>query len=440
MIECTIAQSPQTKRDDDTMDSLSNTTGERSDYWWYRLRRQFPCVVWLYISLLLVFIGVLVGFLGPWNKDENSRHSPPHDVAKVYTQREVLTALYNSANGSYWDRNDNWTNPIGSECSWYGIGCNRAHEIVHINLGWNSLQGSLPTILGELPRLRSLSFRSNHNLQGPISSELGNLANLTNLRLDETDLSGTIPTQLFSLTMLRYMPLIDMEALSCSIPTWIGQWHRLESLDNYSNPLLTGSLPTEVGWLTMLTRLQVFFNDQLGGPLPSELGNLSRLRELRLFHNDFTGKLPSEHGRLLSLQELVFDFDRLTGSIPFEWQGMPHLRHLSMSNNSLTGTIPEWLGTSRRKLNDLHVGSNPLQHLHLDRNQLTGSVPSQLRDLSQLQYLLLALNRLTCSIPDSICALREGGTLKRLEVGCHEVDCTCRTNCDPRQSISKRTR
>jgi hypothetical protein len=76
---------------------------------------------------------------------------------------------------------------MGSECSWYGIGCNYAREIVHINLGWNNLQGSLPTILAELARLQSHSFRSNNNLQGPIPSQLGKLANLTNLRLDETN-------------------------------------------------------------------------------------------------------------------------------------------------------------------------------------------------------------------------------------------------------------
>jgi Leucine-rich repeat (LRR) protein len=194
-------------------------------------------VVWLNISLVLL-IGALVGFLGPWNKDENGRHSPPRDVVKVYTQREVLTGLYNSTDGSSSDKNDNWTNPIGSKCSWYGIGCNYARVIVHINLGRNNLRGSLPTILGELPHLQSLSFRSNNNLQGPIPSELGKLANLTNLRLDETNLSGTPPTELFSLTMLRCMPLIDMEALSGSIPTWIGQWRRLGSLDVYSNPFL----------------------------------------------------------------------------------------------------------------------------------------------------------------------------------------------------------
>jgi hypothetical protein len=193
-------------------------------------------VVLLNISLLLVLIGALVGFFGPWTKDGNGRHSPPYDVAKVYAQRGVLTALYNSINGSYWDRNDNWTNPIGSECSWYRIGCNYAHEIVHINLDWNKLQESLPTILGELPRLQSLSLRRNNNLQGPIPSELGKLGNLTNRRLDESNLSGTIPTQLFSLTMLWCMPLIDM---SDSIPTCIGQWRRLESLDIYSNPLFT---------------------------------------------------------------------------------------------------------------------------------------------------------------------------------------------------------
>jgi hypothetical protein len=174
----------------------------------------------LNISLLLVLIGALVGFLGRWNKDENSRHSPPHGVAKVYAQQEVLTVLYNSTDGTYWDRNDNWTNLIGSECSLYRIGCNYAREMVHINLGWNNLQGSLLLkILGELPHLQCPSFRSNNNLQGPIPSELGKLANLTNLRLDETNLAGIIPTQIFSLTMLGYIPLIDMEALSGSVPT-----------------------------------------------------------------------------------------------------------------------------------------------------------------------------------------------------------------------------
>ena len=81
-----------------------------------------------------------------------------------------------------------WTNKNGwfgssDPCSFAGVGCNDAGEVVKLDLAVNSLQGHLPTQLGDLTSLTSggnviettsLLFRSN-TLTGTMPSEIGRL-------------------------------------------------------------------------------------------------------------------------------------------------------------------------------------------------------------------------------------------------------------------------
>jgi hypothetical protein len=132
-----------------------------------------------------------------------------------------------------------------------------------LNLGFNSLSGSIPAELGDLRSLTSLYLT--YNSLSDIPAELGNLANLNRLALSNNSLTGNIPAEL-------------------------GNLENLTSLDLSSNSL-SGSIPAELGNLTNLTSLNLGFNS-LSGSIPAELGDLRSLTSLYLTYNSLTGPMP----------------------------------------------------------------------------------------------------------------------------------------------------
>ena len=65
---------------------------------------------------------------------------------------------------------------------WPGVKANKKGHIIEIKLLYNKLTGAIPTELGNLVTLKSLSLSGNQ-LTGAVPKELGNLVNLGRLRL-----------------------------------------------------------------------------------------------------------------------------------------------------------------------------------------------------------------------------------------------------------------
>ena len=118
-----------------------------------------------------------------------------------------------------------------------------------------TLNGSLPSELGNLTGLRRLDLRSNQ-LTGEIPASLGELSNLEVLNLRSNQLTGEIPPALGKLKNLREL--------------WLG----------YNQ--LTGEIPDSLGDLTSLEKLELRSNKLTGGILAS-LGNLT------IWKNCFSG-------------------------------------------------------------------------------------------------------------------------------------------------------
>ena len=76
---------------------------------------------------------------------------------------------------------------VGTECDWYGIYCSSG-SVSSIKLSNNSLSGNIPAELGNLTNLTILRIFSN-SLTGSIPAELGNLTNLLSLRLNNNSLN-----------------------------------------------------------------------------------------------------------------------------------------------------------------------------------------------------------------------------------------------------------
>ncbi len=255
-------------------------------------------------------------------------------------------------------------------------------------------------------RVVGLGLDSNQ-LSGTIPSELASLSNLQWLYLENSQLSGAIPPELSSLTKLEGLALLNNE-LTGKIPAEIGSLANLRSLWLGGNQL-TGEIPAEIGSLANLESLSLPGN-QLTGKIPAELGNLANLESLVLWRNQLSGAIPAELGSLTNLRVLSLGSNQLTGTIPAELGSLSSLTLLSLRNNQLSGPIPAWLG-----------GLTRLERLYLDHNQLSGAIPASLGRLTNLKSLSLRGNRLTGCITDALGSLGDNdlGTLGLPSCGDH---------------------
>ena len=199
------------------------------------MRTQYPICRSLSITLLLLFI-LGGGQLSTAYAQGGFSCSSVTGLPQV--ECEALVTLYNSTDGVNWTDNSSWLT-TNTPCSWFGVTCNTGH-------------------------VTGLLLRSNQ-LSGSIPSELGNLVNLQSLSLGFNQLSGNIPPDLGNLTNLQHLALNTNQ--------------------------LNGSIPSELGNLANLQFLSVAAN-QLSGSIPPELGNLTNLRELRLNINQLSGSSP----------------------------------------------------------------------------------------------------------------------------------------------------
>ena len=237
-------------------------------------------------------------------------------------QRQALTALYNSTDGDNWSDNSGWKTPPldtdgfampGTENLWYGIKtASEDSTVLEIGLYDNQLSGSIPAEIGNLPDLSVLKLNGNQ-LSGSIPKELGNLKQLFDLSLYDNQLSGNVPKELGNFTILVNLDLT------------INQ--------------LSGSIPAELGNLTSLISLALGDN-QLSGSIPAELSNLASLTDLDLRNNQLSGSIPAELGILTNLEQLSLEINQLSGSIPAKIGNLTSLKYLKLDNNQLSGSIP----------------------------------------------------------------------------------------------------
>ncbi|KAK6260892.1 hypothetical protein SCA6_015366 [Theobroma cacao] len=107
---------------------------------------------------------------------------------------------------------------------------NHLTKLEKLLLGFNRINGSIPSTIGHLKTLLALSIHSNF-LEGSVPEEIGNLTALVSLDLSQNQLSGPIPPQ-------------------------IGNCFNLEEL-NLSNNNLQGHIPNQIRKLSLLDRVDL---------------------------------------------------------------------------------------------------------------------------------------------------------------------------------------
>ena len=79
-------------------------------------------------------------------------------------------------------------------------------QLEDLDLSWNNMSGSIPSVWSELSQLTALDVYSNA-LTGTIPQSIGNLSQLKHLCFGKNHLLGTIPTSMSELTNLETLNL-----------------------------------------------------------------------------------------------------------------------------------------------------------------------------------------------------------------------------------------
>ncbi|XP_042006006.1 probable LRR receptor-like serine/threonine-protein kinase At1g56130 [Salvia splendens] len=227
--------------------------------------------------------------------------------------------------------------------------------------GINNFTSSvLPAALGNLTRLRSLSFGSN-NLQGTLPRELGNLTLLDQLYIDSSGLSGPIPQELSNLASLQTIWMSD-NGFTGELPEFLSTFTELKDL-RVEGTNLKGPIPNSFSALTKLENLRI--GDLNVGESDSSLDfleNLTSLSILSLRNCQIRGPIPQRLSTFPNLTFLDLSFNKLTGQIPASFKDFSSLKYLYLGSNNIDGVLPSDIGS---KLLALDVSFNPL----------TGNIP-----------------------------------------------------------------
>ena len=333
--------------------------------------------------------------------DPSPTDSPGADCAVLLAARDILAG----------DMALNWSRTV-SVNRWRGVTVDGPEgRVTRLDLAGLGLNGRIPSGLGHLDRLVSLSLQRNR-LTGRIPPELGKLADLEVLGLACNALTGAVPAELAKLSNLRDLwlsgnrltgslppelhALADKEASCLAAPAdspglradyalllanrnilagdaqlnWsedvpIEFWQgvtiggppqRVTALE-LPRAGLSGRLFSELGELGGLVALDLSHN-RLSGPIPSGLGRLGHLVSLRLEGNRLTGPIPPELGKLSRLTDLWLHGNRLIGLVPPPVAALPELAALRLDDDEAAGELPAQ-GRDRGRVFDRNLHCQP---------------------------------------------------------------------------------
>jgi Leucine-rich repeat (LRR) protein len=332
------------------------------------------------------------------------------------SERDTLNKIFHESGGEFWSNATNWKTeaPI---CSWEGVLCENgdlqdSEGITLLRLDNNGLSGTLPSEVWTLPSLRYLSLKNNPNLFVNFDGLENAAETLEVLYLTETGLASL--GGISAATRLQELHLTGNDIKGTFPEELFALSNTLQSL-YLANNLFYGSLPTKLGKMSNLRAFYAFENNFMS-TIPSELGRLKYLKVLgkSCFCRCFCGFRSTANVCLLVLAE-----NMMYGQIPQELSAMPELEVFAAfrrekSGPRLTGTLPSFDKLPQLKElylqgNDIHgtvpesfvSASRSIEVIRLGSNILTGTVPG---DFGQLPKLNLELEgNMIEGFPASFC-------------------------------------
>ncbi|OMO96183.1 hypothetical protein CCACVL1_05051 [Corchorus capsularis] len=265
----------------------------------------------------------------------------------------VMLALKKSLNSP---ESLGWSDP--DPCKWNHVVCSEG-RVTRIQIGHQTLQGTLPPNLQNLTELQRLELQWNE-ISGPLPSLKG-LSSLQVVMLSNNRYTS-FPSDFFSgLSSLQAVEIDNNPFSAWEIPQSLKDASALQNFSaNSAN--ISGKIPDIFGpdAFPGLTILHLAFNS-LEGELPPSLSgspiqslwvngqelsgsiavlqNMTFLKEVWLHSNSFSGPLPDFFG-LKDLQTLGLRDNSFTGPIPASLMNLESLRSVNLSNNLFQGPMP----------------------------------------------------------------------------------------------------
>ncbi|KAG4149823.1 hypothetical protein ERO13_D05G357384v2, partial [Gossypium hirsutum] len=278
-----------------------------------------------------------------------------------------------------------------------------------LDLGYNLLNGSISTSIGQLSNLLVLRLAGN-SFDGDVISE-AHFSNFTYLQ--ELDLSYTSLTLKFNSGWIPPFQLSQIKLCSCKLGPGFPDWLRtqmdfllvLEYLD-ISASGISDSLPY---WFwdkfQGLPYINMSFN-QISGTFPN---NSIHIIQLDLSSNNFSGPLPRFSLEFVVIGTINLSKNKFNGSVSpiCNVNDEGSLALLDLSNNQFSGVVPDCFGSF-----------SPLTALNLGDNSFSGSLPSSLGYLISLEMLSLRGNKFSGVLPSS---LQNCAKLKFLDLSDNEL-------------------
>ena len=193
-------------------------------------------------------------------------------------------------------------------------------ELTELRVNGNKLTGALPASLFELSKLQKLYFQNN-NLTGELSAKIGQLTELTEIYIDRnTNLGGNLEwignlTKLVSINIAK-------TSIGGAIPASLVNCKALKNFMAYENKL-SGEIPDIWDQLTTVGVLQLYDNPGITGPLPSSIGSLVSATGIQLKNCNITGNIPASFGGLTKCGNLQLNGNKMSGVVPAEVQAHP---------------------------------------------------------------------------------------------------------------------
>ncbi|KAJ6979733.1 Cf-4/9 disease resistance-like family protein [Populus alba x Populus x berolinensis] len=264
---------------------------------------------------------------------------------------------------------------------------NLSSSLSSLQLWYSGLKGELPGLLGNLTQLIELGL-ADSQLVGQIPFSFGKLKQLEYLDLGYNNFIGPIPDVFINQTQLAWLDLSGNSFLGKILNAFFNL-AQLTSLD-LTNNRFDGQIPDSFSNLTQLTLLDLS-NNRFDGQISFSFRNLKKLDILRLSFNNFCDKISDGFFNLKQLSWFDLSNNRFDGQIPNGFFNLIQLIFLDLSHNILIGRIPSQISRL-----------SGLNSLLLSNNQLIGSIPSQISRLSGLNSLDLSHNLLNGTIRSTL--------------------------------------
>ncbi|XVF78876.1 hypothetical protein PTKIN_Ptkin14bG0172600 [Pterospermum kingtungense] len=267
-------------------------------------------------------------------------------------------------------------------------------NLTHLIISGAAFTGTIPLEISHLSKLVFLDLSDNFDLifEGHIFEKvLGNLTQLRHLFLDGVNMSSVVPTSFLNMSSYITTLTLEQNELQGKFPVDVFRFPCLQKFMSSYNYHLEINFPKS-NWSAPLLSLEV--TESFLREVPDSIGNLRFLEVLDLFSSQLEGSIPASLVNLTRLNHLDLSINLIHGPISFSFSNFKQLSYLDLSENNLVGPIIDSFGNLTQ-----------LFHLSLGNNQFSGPLPLSVFNLPEIESLNFARNKFVGPLPNHVSGL-----------------------------------